>query len=430
MFIFNVGGKDWARASEVDELRGAVFLASCHPNSRFTRKPGPELSRVLLDPQLYLATLDGVSCAKTCARLATHPWFCVPGVPEYDSGLSGTREWQKGVAEIAAKAWPTRPPSGNREIGVACYAAIGCQLQFGCTHVILPAPMVEEREDEGATVGEWLDCGIASAEELGVDQPVLATVAISDATLNDDAFQDGGFLDALVDQVTAREGHSGVYIVIAQSGGQAHPFQSSRRVLRAYLHLSASFHRAGVADIVVNFADVFGLVCAAVGATGYATGASQRQRRLVFSAFKDEGFGVALPYYYSHRVAGEFATQQDLDKVIKHKLIRRIADETRYSEELLTAIASGRNAGDLLAWAEGRNNTTAAQLHFITRLAMEGASLRSKTLPKRYEVIRDWLENSAAGADYLRKRIGGPVGRLAPTEVWLSLLEELEESRS
>jgi hypothetical protein len=422
MFLFNVGGKSWSLASEVEEVRGALFLAASHPNVRFTRRAGPDLTRVLLDPQIYLATLDRAACSKACGRLASHPWFCVPDVPEFDSSVSGAREWQKQVANVAAKSWPGKPPRG-KSVRAACRFAIECQLGFGCTHIILPAPLIEEREDEGATVAEWLDEGVAVAEELAVAQPLLATVAISDATLNDDAFATAGFLDALVDQVTARDGLAGVYVVVAQTGGAIHPYQTNAKVNHAYLHLSKAFHTGGIETVLVNFADLFGFVCAAVGASDMATGASQSQRRLTLGAFRDEGHGVALPYFYSNRVIGEFSTEQDLGKLVAGRLLRRVADETHHSQELMEALANGGSAANLPAWAESQNNTTAAQKHFIARLALEGAKLKNAPLSKRMIIVRDWLEDADAGALYLKNRLGIGVGRIAPAAGWLALLD-------
>lgn len=172
-------------------------------------------------------------------------------------------------------------------------------------------------------------------------QPLLATVALSDATLNEDAFRPAGFLDSLVDHVTAREGLAGVYIVIAQTGVAVHPFQLPDLVRRAYLHLSKAFRSGGVEMIVVNFADVFGFVCSAVGATDVASGPSNSMRRLNLNAVRDEQFGVAVPQYYAHRVSAELKTETDLNRLVSAKLLRRVADGTPYSEDLLERCARG-----------------------------------------------------------------------------------------
>jgi len=423
MFLLNVGYKENILA-DVEELKGAVYLAARHLNVRFTRKPSPELARVMVDPQLYLAGLDRSTSAKTCGRLATHPWFCVPDVAEFDSGLTSVKEWQKSVEEAAARQWPGRAPEGEL-IERSCRAAIECQVGFGCTHIILPAPLVTEREDEGGTLAQWLDAGLSVVSEMEAGQPVLATVAVSDITLNEEAFGQGGFLDALVDQVSAREGLAGVYIVISQTEGAQHPFTTQDLVLRGYLHLSKAFRDGGMSSVVVNFADVFGFVCAAVGATDIASGPSQNLRRLSLAGFRDVVYGIAIPHYYSHRVIGEFSPEGDLNRLISTRLMRRVIDSTPHSQDLIDAIANKQTAGDLPQWAEGRNNLTASQKHFICRLSLEGARFRKLSRQGREDVVRDWLEEAAAGFLYIRNRLGGTdIGRSAPAQRWLDLLDQ------
>ena len=422
MFLLNVGYRESVLA-DVEELKGAVYLAGSHSNVRFTRKSSPELGRVMLDPQLYLAGLDRSACTKTCGRLATHPWFCVPDIPEFDSGLTGVREWQRSVEEAAARRWPGRAPQGPL-VEQSCRTAIECQLQFGCTHIILPAPLIEEREDEGGTLAQWIDAGLSVLSEMDVSEPAVATVAVSDVTLNNEAFGQSGFLDALVDQVSARDGLAGVYIVISQTVGTQHPFVKQELVLRAYLRLSKAFQGAGMSNVIVNFADVFGFVCAAAGATDIVTGPSQNLRRLSLAAFRDEGYGIALPYFYSHRMIGEFLTETDLNRLSSARLMRRVLDQTPHSQDLMDAIANRQTAADLPQWAESRNNILAAQKHFICRLALEGARFRKMSRQGRESIVRDWLEDAAAGSLYLRSRLReSDIGRIAPAQNWLEVLD-------
>ena len=99
--------------------------------------------------------------------------------------------------------------------------------------VILPSSLIVERENESQVQAEWLDAGIQAAGDLEVSQPVLATIAVHESVLNDAAFAPAGFLDTVVDQVAARDGVDGVYIVVAQDGGAKHPFESGAAVMRA-----------------------------------------------------------------------------------------------------------------------------------------------------------------------------------------------------
>jgi hypothetical protein len=420
MFLLNVGSA-WTVATELDDVGGAIFLASGNTHTRFARRARPDLQHLLLDPQLYLAGLEVKHCGKLCGRLATHPWFLVEDVPQFDSE-DGVKVWQKTVNTVAAANWTGSAPAGD-DVYESCLAAIKTQVEFGCSQVILPCPMLDEREDAGGLLGAWLDESLQAAEVLEVGQPLIATVAISQHTLNAEAFEAGGFLDALVDQVTARKGLAGVYIVVGMYTAPGHPFETPGPVLQAYLQLSRAFRESGAGTVMVNFADVFGFACVAAGATNFATGESQTRRRLCMNAFRDQGGGLALPHLYSHKAFGEFSSETDLNPIIKKRLINRIKDETPYSEELFEQIASGHTAADVAQWAESQNNVAAAQRHFISRLALEGEALGGLTRKKRATAIRDSLDAAEGTELLLTKRLKRRVGRYAPVSHYIELLD-------
>ena len=161
--------------------------------------------------------------------------------------------------------------------------------------VILPSPLITEREDEAQTQAQWLDAGLDAARNLEVEQPVLATIVLHEAVLNDTSFDPTGFLNTIIDQVTARENVDGVYVVVAQDGGAAHLFEADVRVLRAYLHIVRSCVDRQYETIITNFADVFGLLCMGAGATAVASEPSHSLRRLSMAGFHEQGGGHALP---------------------------------------------------------------------------------------------------------------------------------------
>lgn len=327
------------------------------------------------------------------------------------------------MRDVVSHNWTGRYPANIDE---SCLEAINAQVEFPCTHIILPTPLIREREDEGITIGEWLDCGIEACDRLEVGQPLLATIAISESALNDSVFSQGGLLDAIVDHVSARTEINGVYIVIAQEAAE-HPFVTRKLVHKAYFYLSNEFGRRGY-SVVVNFADVFGLVCKAVGVQFVANGQSQSLRRLSIRGFRDDRGGRALPHFYSHRIVAELLTETDLSQLGGHSsLIRRIVDETPYSTSLLEHLLTGRSAGDVRSWAESQNNLSAAQKHFITRQAMEERRLERLRATARQQAIHDWLDDAEASRLLLDNRLGQQAfrGHMAPTPHWLECLSEL-----
>ncbi len=433
MFLLNIG-YSWKLPSVLDGLQGAVLLAVHNNSARVEReRRSAELQRFLMDPQLYLSTLDPRGRTKACARLASYRWFQVPNVEAYDSSQGGRREWESDLRSRIEDLWPGRPPSDEDDINRACVDAVEFQERIGCTHVIIPAPLIAEREDEGESAGIWLDAGIQAARELDVTLPLLATVAISEGVLNDAAFRDDGLIEGVVDHITSRGGEvDGVYIVIMQTRWPSHPFQASPEVIKAYLQLSSRFRNAGLGEVIVNFADLAGLLACGVGATGFATGPSSSLRCINIEGFLDEGGGIALPYYYSHKTAGEYLSETDLDRIVEARAFRAIVDRTKFSEALVRTLLRGGSAASVPGWAESQNNRRDAHQHFVQRMLDEGQRLAQlPTLDQRLERIRDWLDDAEAKALFVERRVGerhGPsFGRRAPVEEWANIIEEMVE---
>jgi hypothetical protein len=424
MFLLNLGWK-WTFAA-LDGLRGAIVLPSGNPVHRVLENAPGDFQVMLLDPQLYLAGLQVKHRAKICGRLAGYPWFGVPDVEKISTTQGSHREVDARIRALVVDRWPGRPPVDLNECALR---AISFQIDRGCTSIILPAPLVEEREDEGSSLGDWIDAGLRIVEELEVAQPVLATVAISQKALNAAAFAGGGLLEAVVDQVTARQGLDGVYIVVAQTETLSHSFEIRDDVAHAYLQLVRDFGRTGSYQIITNFADLLGLLSTGLGATAFATGQSLTQRGLYLEAFRDDGGGIALPHFYSHRTAAEYRTETDLDRIVEKKLVRRISDETNASAPLMEALRKGGTAGSLPNWAESQNNVQAAHQHYLERLYIEGDRLRRTRPGDRLDLLIDWLESAEGNSLVVDRRTQAkpPLGRRPPLARWRGLIEELAD---
>jgi hypothetical protein len=419
MFALNEGWR-WQFTHFADSLHGVVYLAAANDAERMRRRPLGEFAWQLFDPQLYLARLDGSASAKTCARLASYPWFGVTGVPEFNSGDDTQSNWQQAMQEHVRQNWPGAAPSEVAVAGAA-KAAIEFQANRGCTHVLAATPMIAEREDEAETTAQWIDAALEAASDLDLGQPVIATVAVSEGVVNDSSFREGGFLDTVVDQVTSRDGLGGVYIVVAQTQ-KRHPLSAPEAVTRTYAHLARAFANYGYEFVFVNFADAFGVACVGLGASGFATGPTQSLRRLTLAAFLDDGGGFPLPHLYSHRAAAEFLSERELDKIAELNLLRRVTDNTVYSRDLFQALSRGRPAADVLAWAESKNNVSAATRHFVARMIAEATAYSDLTPAQRLTRATSWLDDAAVNQDYLKGRLSGRLTTsptYAPAEEWL-----------
>lgn len=391
MFVLNEGYQ-WF-SSNLTNLEGAIYLASGNDAERMRRSPHGNFTWKLFDPQLYLAGLSGDDSTKICARLASYAWFGLDGVPDFDSGAQGRRAWQQEMQDFVRDNWRGAAPT-DEEMTMCATSAVAFQADLGCTHILTPSPLIAEREEEAEACALWIDESLNAAAELETGQPLIATVAVSEGVLNEASFNEGGFLDTVVDQVVSRNGLGGVYIVVAQTQPR-HPLGAPSVVTRAYSHLTSAFANFGYEFVFVNFADVFGIACLGLGATGFATGKSQALRRLCLASMLDEGGGLPLPHLYSHRAVAEFLSEREMQVISEHNLLQRVRDTTNYSQDLFQALIAGRDVSTVPAWAESRNNVTAAQKHFIARMILEGDAYSELTVEDRLARVTTWLSRAS-----------------------------------
>lgn len=416
MFILNIGRKKNVAAEP--ELGQSLIYLSAHNDLEGFAQSQSESSTLLFDPQLYLAGLSVKKHKKTCCKLATLPWFQISErLPK--KGKLGLRAWRDSIPEVIDGLWGAKIDPAK-----ATTSAIKFQQQFRCSKIILPSPLIVDREDEAETQGVWLDVALKISSSLDVSQPLLFTVAISEEILNAKSFESGGYLDVLVDQLTSRYSQqiNGVYLVVLQKNS-VHPLKTPESVLKAYLHLSKMFSKHG--EVVVNFADVFGLPCLAVGASMFATGPSQALRRLCLSNYEDDGFGKALPHYYSHQTIAEYLSETDLDEMVSKGLLRRVKDVTPYSKDLIELLERGRSAAELPTWAENQNNISQAQKHFASRMLEEGKKLSSLSANGKRQYVRDWLEDADVNAVYVKSKIKRLKGDAVSVESWSRIVSEI-----
>ncbi len=426
MFALNEGYQ-WKSSHFADSLHGVVYLASYNHQERIRRRALGDFAWQLFDPQLYLAGLEPDRRTKACARLATYPWFGVPGLPDFDSGSDSLTRWQANIQATVTRDWSGAAPT-RAGIAPAARSAVQFQADMGCTHIILPTPLIDAREDEAQAQAEWIDAGVEASQDLDVGQPIVATVALSEGVLNDAAFDSGGFLDTVVDQVSARPEVVGVYLVVAQLQSQ-HPLRLPDPVSRAYARLTRAFVGCGHDFVFVNFADAFGLVCVGLGASGFASGPSQSLRRLSLAGFQDDGGGTPLPHLYSHPVVGEFLPERDLSVLAARGLLAQVKDATVHSGDLFNALERTGSAATVAAWVESRNNVTSASRHFVDRLIAEGTRYSRRTPERRAESAARWLTQAAQRQAMLDRELRGTdvEPTYAPTSVWLNQYEESME---
>ena len=111
MFFLNRGYRRTIN-EDIEHISGSVLLPSGNVSEKLLRMPA-EFKRILIGPQLYLATLWPDECKKTCSRLATYPWFGIRGLPDFDSAEAGLRSWEQTIRGDIERLWPSSAPRGD-----------------------------------------------------------------------------------------------------------------------------------------------------------------------------------------------------------------------------------------------------------------------------------------------------------------------------
>jgi len=419
MFFLNLGYQ-WNLAA-LPEVDNVILLPSGSDWERLKTVQRGQFQRVLMDPQLYLAGLDPSKCARTCSRLASCPWFCVPNLPHFNQDKQGLLEWRSSLQEKIEEKWLQQPPEGD-EILSACSLSMEFQVQMGCSYIICPSPLISNRETGAALLGDWLDSSIQVFKNKEIGQPLLASVVVDENEIKENAEELSGFLDSLIAQVTARFEFSGVYVVIVQTHTN-HPFQMGDKAVAAYLYLASAFNKAF--DVVLlNFADIIGYISLGCGASDFATGASLPHRRMTHENYIEEGGGKAFPNFYSHKCGAEFRSEKHLDEIVKNNLVRRIIDHTQYSEPLMKELKRGGSASAIVPWAEAQNNYRTAHKHYIARISQESRKVGKLPLDDRSSLISEWLEDVDVNQVYLKEKLGRELGTQIPASDWSQRLNE------
>ena len=346
---------------------GTCLLASGYDSGQLVRNELPDGDEDYFDPQLYLAGLDPSGADKRVKRLATHAWFLPDGVDEFDSSEIGKRDWLKDIEDRLSDVWPGCAPSKPSDIDRSIRYAIEKQLEVGVTRVILPSPLLEAREDGAAVCGTWARRGMAVAKELKVDFECVATIAIRDDILNESAFKSLGFIDQVVTEVASCRDLAGVYVVVGQTGSPCHPFLAQQRVWRGYRELVERISTVPhLRTRIVNFADMAGIGCVAVGATHAFGGSTHSTRRL---ALETSGDGRAYPLYFTSLMMAEIRPEDDLTPIAKAGMLSLIEDPSPFCSGLFAALKAGGTATSVSDWVQEKNNVQYSQRHIVWKSA-------------------------------------------------------------
>ncbi len=397
---------------------GGMILARAMPMHSLIRRKvtGAFLAQRLFDPQLYMAGINAASATKEATNLASYPWFGVPGLDEYDSGLVKQKDWKRNVQGDIGSKWPSSTLSDPSQIRQALRACIQFQIELECEAIILPSPLCAPSDLSLTEQILWLDLGLEIANELDVSLPVYTTLALSDVVVSLSAPQKNEFLDLALDAIGARES-DGVYLVLEQGlEGDATRDPSNLRVLESILYLVSGFATGTGKTVGVNFLGPFGIACRGAGADWVCSGWYKSLYRFRLG---DVGgsTGRAYPTYWSASALAHVHLATDLDALANSTHWRAVQTNTRSAAPLHLAFSSAKKVKDVPAWQYRQSNIQGARQHFYQAMCELEAAISTNSDPRGW--AREWLASAAKLAQHLPANLGAqPKTTLAHVGAW------------
>jgi hypothetical protein len=395
MPFFTPGGYKRSIPPGIAGISGTIVVPSLKPFDMLQDRDLDGVmyfDRRLLDPQIYLAEIDANTCSDRCTKLATYGWFDIGELDtERTSGHRGMQKWLRKSKNVIGDHWSGKLPVGDDQRS-SIEVCLGTQLALGCESLILPGPLTSEPGSNLAKEIKWLREGLAIGRSVS-DLPLIATVAISDVCLRETDPFDNGLIDALLDEVSARE-PDGVYLVLELFTESGY-YCTSKNTVGSMLRLVDGFKQAGIQRVVVNYWTVAGLMALALGADTWCTGYYLSERKLSRAECADKtAMAFAYPAFYSHALAGEIHLKGDMDQLVDEGLLEAVADVTPYSEGLIRGLRKGFTVADVPDWAHSRNNVTYAKGHFSSAMARETITVDKLAPRDKLRYVEDWLEGA------------------------------------
>lgn len=353
---------------------GAVLHAVGCPlgNAENRQAPTSRDGFILFDPDSYLWELDRDACGRAVECLESYPW--IPTVGERRA----------------------LPAISDEQVASVLRAAADWQQNRGVSRVILPTPLISESNQSVDEFLRWLESAVSVA--AGLPHNSLIAVGVSEVAIR-------RHFDNILDHLTARRDLPGLYF-FAETSRSSGSVAVNQDVARMLLMVSYIVGQRLGREVVVNFADTFGLACLAVGASAFAGGYERKCRRLDFENFEERGGGGAFPKFFALSTTAYYRPEKDLQRIRDQRLLRLIrGDRTASSAALFEALEAGGSAQDVPTWRESRNNVAAAKTHLIERLCSATDELVAlRPGPDRIAWVLEWLQNAELNVTYLGTR--------------------------
>lgn len=394
MFFFN-RGYYWTIDKDNPPF-GVITSPSSMPYGQIKRKFSTNksfkpINEVLFDPQLYLQQDDYNSMHELESKIRSYHWMDSNFV-DYDSKVINVNEYRKILKNFNFDSQNTSEPTIEEKISKCLKFQIDC----GVTSLISPTPLILNKNSDFNYYLKWISNSINIYKKSGYTNDIYISVPLSEQILSNNPLDKNSYLQSIVDNLTSLdECISGFYINLISNKNEF--YITDRNTINNIFELCFLLGKQFNKKVIINSIDILGFVCLSLGAYGFATGYTTKEKRINFEDLKDKDInGIPYPKFYSHSLITDFRPYKDLKKLVEINQLSLIKnDVTKYSESLIQSLTSPLNQIiEVNAWEERRNNVTASQKHKIELLVNETNKLNKLNDKEKIKYTLNWLSNS------------------------------------
>lgn len=394
MYLLNRG-----YTTKIDDnlsVNGYVISAAGAIMPAYERRTLPNADIRLFDPFYYFPFSLNKSCSATFQKLSSYPWFN-PSVAEYNSDIITLSKFKSKMSPLDAFL-----PIDDNDINNRLMKCIQYQVNLKVSHIIIPVPLINDAEDEFSLQLKYINYGLDIAKKYPL--PVLISVPISDTVIINKKYENNELIATILDNLTALDDADGFYITIARSSNSKTIIEKS--IVQTVLEFSYILGHQLSKEVFLNYVDVLGLLGIAVGAKHFASGYTNKEKRLYFNDYIDGTQGRAYPHFYSNTLIGDLFSDRDLSKLKGHNLLDMIKDDsTTFSSSLYDSLKNNLPIALNPDWAERISNTTKAKLHRSEKLTLQCNNLLSLNFKDRIKSTQNWLQKADIYTTYITEQL-------------------------
>ncbi|MDU1031898.1 hypothetical protein [Clostridium sp.] len=387
MYLLNRGY--YTKINDELSIDGVVFSPSQLERPKIERRDKKYNKIRLFDPQLYFPIESKPNFKKTFTKLATYPWYN-PEVEEFNSKEMKITDFLKNLSNnnsIDNVTYPTSEEDMARRI----QSCIEFQLDLGCSHIILPTPLICDIEDGYTEQLRWINTGIKLIN--GINKPILVSVAFTKDVITQREFDQNTLLSIILDNLTSFTNIDGFYITFETNTENQ---ICDENIITAILEFSYILGNLNNKEVFLNYVDLAGFLGLAVGCTAFASGYYAKEKLFNFEQYNDEPkFGTPLPRLLSYTLIGDLLSERDLTKLRNLNALHLIKNDiTKFSTALYNTLEQGQDVSMLDDWKESKNNISTAQLHRSELLAKASKNISTMNTTEKLKYTLNWLTNA------------------------------------